>query len=154
MKLLPLATALSTAVLSFVPSFHAAVNAQEADYACFMTTKSGQVIDLSESICGVKKSTESGSPNSDQAFMAAYKHDVMKYSVVRDTLLASVQETPEQSIEQAKSLCSDLKAGLSYEEIENSQVVSNAETEDAESVNAAIINSLATKYYCPEMSQR
>ena len=150
MKLLSLATALSAAVLSFGPGFHASVNAQEADYACFMTTKSGQVIDLSESVCGINKSAEETSVNSDQAFMEAYKSNVMKHPEVSETLLASVEKSPEQSINQAKSLCSDLQAGLSFEEIQNSE----ADEADADSVNASIINSLATKYYCPDVSKQ
>ena len=153
MKFLHLATALSATVFSFMP-FHTSVNAQEADYDCFMTTKSGQVVDLSESVCGIKKSASAAPVNSDQAFMEDYKRNVMKYSQeVSDTLLASAQETPEQSINQAKSLCSDLQAGIAFEEIQT-QATESAETPDPDTANATIINTLATKYYCPELSKR
>lgn len=49
MKILRLG-AISIAAISFLTGFSTATLAQDADYVCYMTTKSGQVVDLSASI--------------------------------------------------------------------------------------------------------
>ncbi len=75
----------------------------------------------------------------------------MKYPDVRDKLLARAKKSPEQSITEAKSVCNELKAGLSLDEIQQNQA---SETfEKASIFNVSVINSLATKYYCPEFSE-
>ncbi len=68
MKLLYLSAVLSAAVISVV-DFHARAIAQEPDYACFMTTQSGQVIDLTNSLCGFKKSASTVSAKSDKGYI-------------------------------------------------------------------------------------
>lgn len=74
MKLLYLSAVLSAAVIS-VTGFHARAIAQKPDYACFMTTQSGQIIDLTQSLCGFKKSASTVAKsnqgyidNSDQSY--------------------------------------------------------------------------------------
>jgi hypothetical protein len=122
-----------------------------------MTTQSGKVIDLSESVCGFKKSTaavSAVSANNDQAFIEAYQRSVMQYPEVRDNLLASAQQAPEQSISQAKSLCNDLRAGLSYNETQQTYASAGEVDEKAGIINTAVINTLATKYYCPDVSNQ
>lgn len=151
MKLLRLSVAVSTVFLLFPPA-HSPVNAQEQDYVCFMTTQSGKIMDLSESVCGFKKSTTSVSANNDRAFIEDYQRNVMEYPEVRDNLLANAQQSPEQSISQAKSLCNVLKAGLSFNE--QTYAGEGEAKEKAGIVNAAVINTLATKYYCPEVSSQ
>ena len=150
MKLLRLSAALSASVISFLPGFHASANAQEPDYFCFMTTQSGQVLDLSKSLCGSKKSTAAVPVNSDQAFIEDYKRKVMEYPDVRDKLLASAKQSPELSIRNAKSVCSILKAGFSLDEIQRTETGEKAER--SSTVNDAIISSLAPKYYCPKLT--
>lgn len=149
MKFLPLSAALSAAVITFIPGLQVSTNAQEHDYVCFLTTHSGQVVDLSDSLCGNKKSAAAVSTN-DQAFIEDYKRNIMQYPEVRDNLLASVQEAPEQSISHAKRVCNDLQAGLSFSEIPTQ---GGEIDEKAAIVNSAIINTLATKYYCPEVKE-
>ncbi len=82
MKLLYLSAVLSAAVISVV-DFHARAIAQEPDYACFMTTQSGQVIDLTQSLCGFKKSASTDSSKSDQAHIdnskQAYQEFLQNY---------------------------------------------------------------------------
>lgn len=148
MKFLPLSAALS-AVIIFMPGLQVSTNAQEYDYVCFLTTQSGQVVDLTDSLCDNKKSTAAVSTN-DQAFIEEYKRNVMQYPEVRDNLLASVQETPEQSISHAKRVCNDLQAGLSLSEVpaQDGEI-----DQKAAIVNTAIINTLATKYYCPDVKE-
>jgi hypothetical protein len=152
MKFLHLGAALAATVVSFIPGLSAGA-AQEADYACFMTTQSGQVIDLSESVCKIKTSALSVIPlnKSDQAFKEDYKRTVMRYPDVRDKLLATAEKSPQQSITEAKNVCDELKTGLSLEEVEQIQASENFES--ASIFNVSVINSLATKYYCPEFSQ-
>ena len=145
MKFLPLSAALSAAI-TFILGLQVSTNAQEPDYVCFLTTQSGKVVDLSDSLCG-QKSTPA-STDSDQAFIEDYKRNVMQYPEVRDNLLASAQESPEQSISHAKRVCNDLQAGLSFNEMPNQGGEIDQKTAI---VNTAIINTLATKYYCPEV---
>lgn len=140
----------TTTVISLISGFHAQAIAVEPDYLCFITSSSGQVLDLSESLCGSKKSQPKVA-SSDRAFVEAYKSQVMKYPAVRDELLASIKKSPEGNIRQARSVCDALKAGLSLNEI----AVNQAEEDNnrASMVNASIINSLATQYYCPKTSK-
>lgn len=142
--------AVTTTVISLICGFHATAIAVEPDYLCFITSPSGEVLDLSESLCGSKKSQPKVA-NSDRAFVEAYKRQVMKYPAVRDELLASIKKSPEGNIRQARSVCDALKAGLSLNEI----AVNQAEDSDdrASMVNASIINDLATEYYCPRISK-
>lgn len=160
MRILRLSAVVSAAAISFLSGFHVSANAQENDYDCFITTQSGQVVDLSESVCGVKKSPAAVSANNgqalisntDQAFIEDYEQNVMQHPEVRDNLLANAKLAPEQSINQAKNLCNDMKAGLSFNEIQKNY--DQEADQKAGLVNAAIINSLATKYYCPEVSDQ
>ncbi len=152
MKFLRLSAVLSATVISL--PIHAGAIAQEADYACFMTTHSGRVIDLSESVCKLKKSAPvvTAIVNNDQAFTEDYKRTVMSYPDVRDKLLAKAEKSPEQSISEAKSVCNELKAGLSLDEIQQNQA---SETFERASIfNVSVISSLATKHYCPEFSEQ
>ena len=102
MKLLHLGTVLSAAILSFLPCFYASANAQEADYTCFMTTESGQVIDLSKSVCGSKKksvktvSANSDSANSDQAVNAESKRKLSENKELRKEALRLIQTSKDK----------------------------------------------------------
>lgn len=151
MKFISLA-ALS-AVISFLPILESAI-AQNVDYPCFMTTASGEVIDLSQSVCKLKKSatTAANPANSDQAFMQDYKRTVSNYPDVRDQLLASAEKSPQQGINEAKNVCNELKSGLSLEEIQQNQASENFEK--ASIFNTSVISTLATKYYCPEFKNQ
>lgn len=152
MKFLRLAV--SAAVIAFVPMQGSAI-AQDADYLCFMTTSSGQVIDLSDSVCQLKKSappTAATPSNSDQAFIKDYKRTVSNYPDMRDKLLARVAKSPEQGISEAKNVCDELKAGLSLDEIQQNQAGESFEKTSV--FNISVISTLATKYYCPEFKDQ
>lgn len=152
MKFLGLSAALSVAVISLVPGLHGSAIAQETEYPCFMTTKSGQVVDLSESVCKLKKSVLAVPVNNDQAFTEDYKRTVMNYPDVRNKLLARAEKLPEQGIREAKSVCRELQSGLSLDEIQQNQASGNFEK--ASIFSTSVISTLATKYYCPEFSSR
>lgn len=153
MKNLRLGAILITAV-SFIPGFSTATLAQDADYVCYITTKSGQVVDLSASICQLDRSIHlakaTNAAESDQAFLADYKRTVMGYPDVRDKLLASVQESPESNIMQAKSVCNELEAGLLLEDIKMYQT--QGVTNKVDNINSSVIATLATKHYCPQFN--
>ena len=83
MKLLRLSGAFSIAVLSFVPCFHTHANVLEPDYPCFMITQSGQAVDLSESLCGFKKSAPEISANSGQAFSEDKKRNLLEQEALQ-----------------------------------------------------------------------
>jgi hypothetical protein len=151
MKFIRLSATITATVLSLMSGFHTRAIATEPDYICFMTTSSGQVLDLSDSLCHSKKSQLKDANNPDQAFIEAYKHQAMRYPAVSDNLLASIQESPEEDIRQAKSICSDLRSGVSLDEIKQAQSEENND-DRASTVNATIINNLAAKYYCPEIN--
>ncbi len=140
------------ATIGFVPGIYSQANAQpQPDFACFFTTPLGSTVDFSQSsLCGAQK-TASAPLNSDEAFLAEYKRNVMQYASVRDSLLASITQSPETSSMQAKRVCSDLKAGLSLDEIKQKQ--SRETVEQASIVNAQIVTNLATKYYCPNFAK-
>lgn len=99
MKFLHLGTVLSAAILSFLPCFHAPANAQDPDYTCFMTTESGQVIDLSKSVCGSKKkSVQTVSANSDQAVSAEFKRKFAEDKELRKEALRLIQTPKEKNV--------------------------------------------------------
>ena len=150
MKLLRASAVLSAVVVSWL--FSNSVKAQEADYTCFMKTNSGRIIDLSQSVCRSRKPAALVLANTDKKFIADYKRQLMRYPDVRDNLLASAKQSPEPSIGQAKDVCEDLRSGLSLKDIRENQ--SGEMLERDEAVNANIINTLAPKYYCPEVKRK
>lgn len=101
MKFLHLGTVLSAAVLSFLPCFHASAN-QDPNYACFMITESGQVIDLSKSVCGTKKksvpavSANSDSANRDQASSEEPKRKLSEEKALREEGLRLIQASKQK----------------------------------------------------------
>lgn len=147
MKFLQLSATITVTMISLIPGFNFRANAIEPDYPCFFTTQTGEVLDLSESVCHFRKSSTSD-PQKDEAFIEAFKSQVMKYPDLRDNLLASVQRSPEENIKRAKSVCNDLKAGFSLDEIEEDQV--DESLGRVGKIKVSIINKLATKYYCPD----
>lgn len=134
-------------------SVYAPANSQQRpDYACFLTTESGRTVDFSQtSLCGAQKSTPKVPANIDQAFLAEYKRNAMQYAEVRDNLLANAEQSPQISSLQAQKVCSDLKSGLSLAEINQKQATETVEQTSL--INAEIVNNLATKYYCPNLSK-
>jgi len=124
---------------------------KQPDYACFLTTESGNTVNFSQtSLCGAQKPAPTP-VNTDEAFLAEYKRKVMQYAGVRDSLLANAEQSPQVSSLQAQKVCSDLKSGLSLDEIKQKQVKETVEQSSI--VNAQIITNLATKYYCPNASK-
>ncbi len=75
----------------------------------------------------------------------------MQYAEVRDNLLANAEQSPQLSSLQAQKVCSDLKSGLSLAEINQKQATETVEQTSL--INAKIVNNLATKYYCPNLSK-
>lgn len=149
MKFRRLSAALTASVISLIPGFHDRAIATEPDYLCFFTTNSGEVVDLSDSICDSKKS-KAGEDKSDKAFIEAYKSLAMKHPDVRDNLIANIESSSEADIEKAKGICKDLRAGLTLDEIQEDRTQENIEK--ASVVKANIISNLATQYYCPDLS--
>lgn len=95
MKLLRLSAAISAIVLSLVPCFHTSANALEPDYPCFMTTPSGKVLDLSESLCGTKKSAPEVSANIGQPFRK-YKKRYLPEEALRQKALRLIQSSKQK----------------------------------------------------------
>lgn len=149
MKVGRLSATVTAVVICLIPGLCDRAGSAEPDYLCFLTTNSGEVVDLSNSICHSKESKHAGA-KADKAFIEEYKSRAMRHPDVRDNLIAQIQNSPESDIERAKGVCTDLKAGLTLDEIQEDQAQENVGR--ASMVKTSIINSLATKYYCPEMS--
>lgn len=146
--------AVASLAICFVPGMYnnRAIAQTQLDYACFFTNPSGETVDFSSSsLCGAQKTVAAAPLNPDEAFLAEYKRNVMQYAEVRDSLLASANQSPEVSSMQAKRVCDDLKAGMSLDEIKQKQ--SRETVEQSSIVNAQIVTNLATKYYCPNLSK-
>lgn len=157
MKTLHLSIALSVALGSLLPWFQPTAQARTPEYLCFMTTTSGQVLDLSNSLCRNGEEPISALPvNSEQAnaqaFTTEYNRSLNKYPDVRQQLLANNQQSSEASIQQAKTVCEDLGMGVSLEQIKINQMEES--TERTNLINAEIINELALKHYCPQYRQK
>ncbi len=148
-----LSAIVSTAIcLLPVISYERANSQQQPDYACFVTTSSGNTVDFSQtSLCGAQKSAPKLPVSIDEAFLAEYKRNAMQYAEVRDNLLANAEQSPQVSSSQAQKVCSELKSGLSLEEIKQKQATETVE--QSSMVNAKIVTDLATKYYCPNLSK-
>ena len=149
MKLLHLSAAITATAISLIPSLHVRALAIEPDYLCFFKTDSGRVVDLSDSVCHGKKSQLADAAKNN-AFIEAYKNQAMKYADVRDNLIANIENSPEEKIQQAKAVCTDLKAGLSMDEIEEDRADDSIDR--VGKINASIVNKLATQYFCNNAS--
>jgi hypothetical protein len=147
--------AIVSAAICLLPKISVSTQAiaqAQTNYACFLTTKSGNLIDFSQtSLCGAQKAAPKVTANVDEAFLADYKRNAMQYADVRDNLLANVNKSPQVSSLQAQKVCSDLKSGISLLEIKQKQA--RETVEQASIVNAQIITNLATRYYCPNLSK-
>ena len=156
MKTLHLSTALSAAIALLLPGFQP-VQARTPAYLCFITTTSGQVLDLTNSLCRDGREPVLALPvNSEQAnaqaFTAEYNRSLNRHPEVRQQLLANNQQSPESTIEQAKTICEDLSMGVSLEQIKINQTEES--TDRTNLVNAEIVNELAVKHYCPQYRQK
>lgn len=149
MKIFHLSATVTAAAIALISGFSTGAIAREPDHLCFISTTSGEILDLSESLCGSKKTKFAKAAKTDQAFIDEYKRQALKYPAVRDNLLSSITSAPEDNIRQAKSVCQGLDEGLTLDEIAQEQA---RENNKAKIANAAIINDLAIKYYCPGMN--
>ncbi len=144
-------SALVSAAICLLPGIRA-YSQEQPNYACFLTNESGSTVDFSQtSLCGHQKLAPKVPIDIDEAFLADYKRSAMQYADVRDNLLANAEQSPQISSLQAQKVCSELKSGLSFEEIKQKQ--GRETVEQSSIVNAQIVTSLATKYYCPNLSK-
>lgn len=137
---------IAAAAISLVSGFQFQAFASEPGYLCFVTTGTGEVLDLSQDLCA-DKATKPSMAALDKAFIEAYKSQAMQHADVRDNLLTQIQQSPEATIATAKGVCNDLEAGISLEEIQEDQ--SEGHEAKADEVNSKIVNQLAKQYYCP-----
>lgn len=144
MKIFRLSATLTATLISLMPGFHPQVIATEPDYLCFMTTPSGNTLDLSQSLCHSKKAPSA--INSDQAFIEEYTRQATRYPDVRDSLIASINSSPEENIRQARNICDALREGVSMEDLAED---SDDNIDKAKRISKTIIANLATQFYCP-----
>jgi hypothetical protein len=97
--------------------------------------------------------------SNDQAFIQQYKSfivQLVKNPESRQFLLYSVQKNPRATINMAKAVCKAYSSGLSSNDIiriESEVLLEqrlSTQQQNARADRFVIINSLATRYYCPE----
>lgn len=92
----------------------------------------------------------------DRAFLADYKVMAQQYPEVSSVLLSQVNQTPAALVSNAQSICQALQAGRSANEVlsvSGSGITDQSQLR-VQSVNAAIVRSLAPKHYCTAFNRR
>lgn len=92
----------------------------------------------------------------DRAFLAEYKAMAQQYPEVSSVLLSQVNQTPAALVSNAQNICQALQAGRSANDalsVSASGVADQSQLR-VQSVNAAIVRSLAPKHYCTAFNRR
>jgi len=116
-----------------------------------MRTTDGRTIDL-DKLCQTVDAPKVTTP--EQAFLEAYQQSALQNSEVGTLLVAQAKTEADSIVDRAKSVCEALKAGISLEEIQNSEQTSTQMESDPVVIktyqaNSAIAKKLAPQYYCP-----
>ncbi|MEB3335819.1 MAG: DUF732 domain-containing protein [Leptolyngbyaceae bacterium] len=136
---------------------------QQPSMTCFMQQSSGKVLDLSY-LCKVQqrpvKQPSLTEVNRDQLFLNSYRQLASSYPAdLRDILLETAQDVPENLIRGAKNYCRALSSGLSPSQIQALQAKELAlppnpdEVQQANAQSIILENTLAILYYCPQANQ-
>jgi hypothetical protein len=151
----------SVVLVSLRPGFEVAVNGQVSP--CFLINSSRQMIYLPASMCGSKPETSAnqttnvGLTPADKAFIEEYQNlaDSKQEPVLRSILSRTIENSPTNEINEAKSICGSLRGGRSLKEIIQAKVkeLGTDTTSAASRANIELITfrgTLAIKHYCPE----
>lgn len=92
--------------------------------------------------------------DTDATFIADFKRYAAYFPEVKNFLIEGIESRPDLDINSAKAVCDDLQKGATMEQIENHRAGIIAKRADPFvrrllAVNTAIVQTLATKYYCP-----
>ena len=162
LKSLVLASLLATPFVGLVLS--QANAATSPDYACYLK-KGNQVIDLTGSVCGFDTNKAAKNSKKNAAFLADVQKVLKGYGRSARGFAKTVEENPDQLINEAQSYCQALEAGKSesefmeakYREIMQSanagKATYNAAAERSLGM-ASMAMQLAPKHYCPKFANR
>jgi hypothetical protein len=123
---------------------------------CYIQESNGSTLDLSQ-LCGEQEITTQLS-ETDQKFLASYNNSLSAYQNMQTLVTPDTEKSPESPIKLAQNVCSALKSQVPLAQIETDQYQRIIETEDPRNqkfalIEAEIIDSLATKFYCPEFAK-
>lgn len=123
---------------------------------CYIQEANGSTLDLSK-LCGEHEITTHLS-ETDQKFLASYNNSLSAYQNVQTLVTPDTEKNPESPIKLAQNVCSALKSQVPLAQIQTEQYQRIIETEDPRNqkfalIEAEIIESLATKFYCPEFAK-
>lgn len=122
---------------------------------CYMQRANGSTVDLSN-LCGAQAAGTNLSEK-DQKFLDSYNNSLSAYQEAQVLVTPDAEKDPQSTIKIAQGVCSALKRKVSLDEIQKSHYERIIETEDPRRqkiavIEAEIIDSLATKIYCPEFA--
>lgn len=123
---------------------------------CYIQESNGSTLDLSK-LCGEDETTTQLS-ETDQKFLASYNNSLSAYQNVQTLVTPNAEKDPQSPIKIAQGVCSALKSKVPLDKIETDQYERIIQTEDIRNqkfalIEAEIIDSLATKFYCPEFAK-
>jgi hypothetical protein len=123
---------------------------------CYIQESNGSTLDLSK-LCGEHETTTQLS-ETDQKFLTSYNNSLSAYQNVQTLVTPDTEKNTESPIKLAQNVCSALKSQVPLAQIVTDQYQRIIETEDPRNqkfalIEAEIIDSLATKFYCPEFAK-
>lgn len=143
------------------PSFNypSVLGADNNNLICYMQTANGLTLDLI-SLCGkpMPGKTLSKLTENEQTFVDSYKKSISADPETQALLLLPrIEREPQSAVQQAQNVCRALKGEISFNDVRRAQSEMAAKSGDANSqqtvsAEAAIINSLAPKFFCPEFA--
>lgn len=123
---------------------------------CYIQESNGSTLDLSR-LCG-EHETRTQLSETDQKFLASYNNSLSAYQNAQTLVTPDAEKDLQSPIKTAQNVCSALKSKVPLDKIETEQYERIIQTEDIRNqkfalIEAEIIHSLATKFYCPEFAK-
>jgi len=114
------------------------IGSQTDNLVCYMQVETGVILNL-ENLCRSEKRVQPLSEQ-DQKFIDDYKKLLSSYPQSQ-TILSIAEQNPETVLRKALQVCNELKTGrISPERVTQPEI------------DADILSSIATEYYCPEFN--
>lgn len=159
---------LIAASLTISPFFAVSAFARQPDHGCYLQTSSGQIINLSRSVCQFDLGN---STQQDAAYLAAVRAMIEDHA--EPWMLEMVANNPGAFTAAAREYCEARRSGISqrqfiesrYQQALQSQTSASSTRSEADYeqqqrsyqtklMPLSVAMSLAPQHYCPEVSQR
>ncbi|MCU0551558.1 MAG: hypothetical protein MUC48_19620 [Leptolyngbya sp. Prado105] len=154
-------------LIAFTPLLASSAFARQPDHGCYMRTSSGQVINLSSSIC--KFDLDEKFAKQDIAYLAAIKQMMGSHS--DRWMTDALAKNPSLFTAAAREYCQARQSGVSdqqymeekYQAVMDSRSANPPQSREeheqqqayqAQLVPVSIAMSLAPQHYCPEVANR